>query len=169
MHCSSHLKGATEVAPPALLVTNRTRHTLPRHPRQLLPCPARHVHFSLALVTKGVNRGQIVPGRNAIHAFFFFGLDSQGACLSHPIAVDAARCSQVIALGADALDLEFCLDLMDVSDQYLVGSLKRLCEDAVLRNVTVRQMRSSYPSLLVFWSLVFKHRDQIISIACVAI
>ncbi|CAN0164477.1 unnamed protein product [Ectocarpus sp. 6 AP-2014] len=44
---------------------------------------------------------------------------------------------KVIALGADSLDLEFCLDLMDLSDQYLMGSLKRLCEDAVLRNITV--------------------------------
>lgn len=53
------------------------------------------------------------------------------------------RCCQVVALGADALELEFCLDLMDVSDQYLVGSLKSLCEDAVLRNVTVRPMMRS--------------------------
>eukprot|EP00903_Cladosiphon_okamuranus_P014621 g13558.t2 len=44
---------------------------------------------------------------------------------------------KVNALGADVLDLDFWLDLMDVSDQYLVGSLKRLCEDAVLRNITV--------------------------------
>ncbi|CAM9994128.1 unnamed protein product, partial [Hapterophycus canaliculatus] len=44
---------------------------------------------------------------------------------------------KVIALGADFLDLEFCLDLMELSDQYLVGSLKCLCEDAVMRNITV--------------------------------
>lgn len=46
---------------------------------------------------------------------------------------------QVVALGADFLDLEFCLDLMDVSDQYLVGQLRGLCEDAILRNITVRR------------------------------
>ncbi|CAM9238533.1 unnamed protein product [Scytosiphon promiscuus] len=44
---------------------------------------------------------------------------------------------KVVALGADFLDLEFCLDLMELSDQYLVESLKRLCEDAIMRNITV--------------------------------
>ncbi|CAM9563936.1 unnamed protein product [Pylaiella littoralis] len=44
---------------------------------------------------------------------------------------------KVIALGADSIDLEFCLDLMDVADQYLVGSLQRLCEDTVMMNITV--------------------------------
>lgn len=49
-------------------------------------------------------------------------------------------CPQVIALGADSIDLEFCLDLMDVADQYLVGSLQRLCEDTVMMNITVRAL-----------------------------
>ncbi|CAN0576510.1 unnamed protein product, partial [Laminaria digitata] len=43
-----------------------------------------------------------------------------------------------MALGADCLDLEFCLDLLDVADQYLVGALKRLCENTVMKGITVR-------------------------------
>lgn len=43
-----------------------------------------------------------------------------------------------MALGADCPDLEFCLDLLEIADQYLVDALERLCENTVLKGITVR-------------------------------
>eukprot|EP00904_Undaria_pinnatifida_P006408 jgi/Undpi1/2898/HiC_scaffold_14.g06275.m1 len=43
---------------------------------------------------------------------------------------------KVMALGADCLDLEFCLDLLEIADQYLVDALERLCENTVLKGIT---------------------------------
>lgn len=42
-----------------------------------------------------------------------------------------------MALGADIIDLEIVLDLLAIADQFLVDGLKVLCENAVLKKVTV--------------------------------
>lgn len=36
-----------------------------------------------------------------------------------------------------SLDLDFALDLLDVADQYLVQALKRFCEHAIVKTMTV--------------------------------
>lgn len=48
---------------------------------------------------------------------------------------------QVMALGADTLDLDLALDLLEVADQYLVEALKRLCENAFAKTVSVRERK----------------------------
>lgn len=40
-------------------------------------------------------------------------------------------------LGNDSLDVEFALDLFELADRYLVDALKQLCEDAILKTVSV--------------------------------
>lgn len=58
-------------------------------------------------------------------------------------------------LGADYLDLEFTLDLLDVGDQYLVDALKRLCEKAILKNITVRGFRGvSFVPRYLWWTML---------------
>lgn len=45
---------------------------------------------------------------------------------------------QVRALGSDAVDVEFALDLLELADRYLVDALKQLCEDVILKTIPVR-------------------------------